>query len=259
MRTTLLASLLQVVKYNVDRKVSTVRTFELGRVFLRDEGVEDSDQTVKGLHQPMRVAAMAYGLAQPLQWASKESAVDFFDMKADLLALMHPLQPTFKAAQHPAIHPGRCAQVELNGEVIGHLGELHPKIKQAWGLAQTPVMFELDLDAVCLRGVPHFVGVDKHQDVERDIAVVVKESVLHDELMACIWASEHDGILKSACLFDVYRPKEQSTQLAQDEKSLTIRLVLNKSQSTLTEPEIEALVEHVLSALAKNVGARLRA
>ena len=259
MRTTLLASLLQVVKYNVDRKVSTVRTFELGRVFLRDEGVEDSDQTVKGLHQPMRVAAMAYGLAQPLQWASKESAVDFFDMKADLLALMHPLQPTFKAAQHPAMHPGRCAQVELNGEVIGHLGELHPKIKQAWGLAQTPVMFELDLDAVCLRGVPHFVGVDKHQDVERDIAVVVKESVLHDELMACIWASEHDGILKNACLFDVYRPKEQSTQLAQDEKSLTIRLVLNKSQSTLTEPEIEALVEHVLSALAKNVGARLRA
>ena len=120
-------------------------------------------------------------------------------------------------------------------------------------------MFELDLDAVCLRGVPHFVGVDKHQDVERDIAIVVKETVLHDELMACIWAAAHDGILKNACLFDVYRPKEQSTQLAQDEKSLTIRLVLNKAQSTLTEVEIEALVGHVLNALTQQVGARLRA
>ena len=176
-----------------------------------------------------------------------------------ILKATQSMSEAYNKKPHLRIGEGIAGKVALNGEVIGHLGELHPKIKQAWGLAQTPVMFELDLDAVCLRGVPHFVGVDKHQDVERDIAVVVKESVLHDELMACIWASEHDGILKNACLFDVYRPKEQSTQLAQDEKSLTIRLVLNKSQSTLTEPEIEALVEHVLSALAKNVGARLRA
>lgn len=258
MRTTLLASLLQVVKYNVDRKMTTIRTFELGRVFLRDEGIDDSDQTIKGLSQPMKIAAMAYGLAQPLQWASKETWVDFFDMKADLLALMHPRRPVFKAAQHPAMHPGRCAAVELKGKVIGYLGELHPKIKQAWGLVQTPVMFELDLNAVCLRDVPHFIGMDKHQDVERDIAIVVKESVLYDELMACIWSCEQDGILKNACLFDVYRPKEQSAQLALDEKSLAIRLILNKAQSTLTEPEIEAFVAKVVLALSQSVGARLR-
>jgi phenylalanyl-tRNA synthetase beta chain len=259
MRTTLLPSLLQVVKYNVDRKMSSVRAFELGRVFLRDEKVDDSDQTVKGLAQPMRIAAVAYGLSQPLQWASKETMVDYFDLKADLLALMHPLQPQFKAAQHPAMHPGRCAQVELNGHIIGHLGELHPKLKQTWGLAQTPVMFELDLQAVCLKGVPHFAGVEKHQDVERDIAIVVKETVLHDELMTCIWACQHDGILKNACLFDVYRPKEESAQLAQDEKSLAIRLILNKSEGTLTEPEIEALVDQVVKALVTHLGARLRA
>ena len=73
------------------------------------------------------------------------------------------------------MHPGRCAQVVLDGKVIGHVGELHPKWRQAYELAPAPVMFELELDAVLQRPVPEFKPVAKHQPVQRDIAVVVAE------------------------------------------------------------------------------------
>jgi phenylalanyl-tRNA synthetase beta chain len=88
-----------------------VRVFELGRVFLRDASVADTDTTVQGFHQPMRVAGLAYGGVDLLQWGRKEQAVDFFDVKGDVEALLAPLQCTLRAAEHPAMHPGRCAQV----------------------------------------------------------------------------------------------------------------------------------------------------
>ncbi len=107
MRSSLLGSLLQVLKFNLDRKAARVRVFELGRVFLRDASVENTDTTVEGFHQPMRVAALAYGAQDSLQWGSKDKAVDFYDAKGDVEALLAPLRPTFEPATHPALHPGR--------------------------------------------------------------------------------------------------------------------------------------------------------
>ncbi len=262
MRSSLLGSLIAVLKFNLDRKAQRVRLFELGRVFRKDPSVHDSDTTVAGFDQPMRVAGLAYGGVDSLQWGSAERNVDFFDIKGDVQMLLAPLQVTFKPAEHPAMHPGRCASVWQGERCIGHVGELHPKWRQGYDLAQAPLMFELALDAVLQREVPVFQSVSRHQPVERDIAVVVKEAVTHTAVVEAIRAAD-EGLLRDAVLFDVYRPKKaQEAQggggLATDEKSLAVRLTLSREDATLTEQEIEAAVKGALVSLEQRVGARLR-
>lgn len=265
MRSSLLGSLMQVLKFNVDRKAPRVRVFELGRVFLRDDSVVESDTTVKGFDQPMRVAGLAYGAAAQQQWGIQDAKVDFYDVKGDVEALLAPLKPVFEAAEHPAMHPGRCARVVLNGQAIGFVGELHPKWRQEWDLAQAPVMFELELNAVLAREVPVFQAVSKHQAVERDIAVVVKESVTHAQVMAAVAAGVQGGILRNAVLFDVFRPKKLKAgeeaapgSLAQDEKSLGVRLTLGRDDAALSDVEIDTAMQGAIAALQSQLQARLR-
>ena len=263
MRTSLLGSLLQVLKFNLDRKAQRVRVFELGRVFLRDASVRNTDATVEGFHQPMRVAGMVCGNADAPQWGRKEQGVDFFDVKGDVEALLAPRKAVFAPAAHPAMHPGRCASVLLDGVSIGFVGELHPKWRQAYDLAQAPVMFELELDAVLQRDVPAFKSVSKFHAVERDIAVLVPESASHDALLGAVWAAPTAGLLRDAALFDIYRPKASQDAVATAgtvaEKSMAVRLSLNSEDSTLTDDQIEVAVQAVLTTLKDRLGARQRA
>ena len=259
MRSSLIGSLLQVVKFNADRKADRVRVFELGRVFLRNAAVQSNDTTVEGFDQPMKVSGMAWGPLEPLNWTGKSRLVDFFDVKADVERLLAPAQAEFVAAEHPALHPGRSAQVLLNGRVIGHVGELHPRWRQAWDLPHAPVVFELDLDAVSQRSVPVAKLVAKWQAVERDIAVIVREQVTHDQLMQAIHSAETQGLLRHAVLFDVYRPKaEVAGGLAEGEKSLAVRLSLHSDEATLTDAQIDAAMGAVMASLSERVSARLR-
>lgn len=259
MRSSLLGSLLQVLKFNLDRKAPRVNVFELGRVFLRDAQVQNTDTTVAGFNQPMRVAGLAYGSRAAVNWSQGDKAVDFFDIKGDVEALLAPLQAVFAPASHPAMHPGRCASVSVGGKAIGFVGELHPQWRQGYDLAQAPLVFELELDAVLQRPVPEFKAVSKLQPVERDIAVIVQESVTHAALMAAIHGAATQGLLKGATLFDVYRPQQASASMQMGEKSLAVRLVLSSDAATLTDEEIEAAVQAVLANLQGQLGARLRA
>jgi len=263
MRSSLLGSLLQVLKFNLDRKAKRVRVFELGRVFLRDASVKNTDTTVEGFAQPMRVAGLVCGSADVLQWGRKEKDVDFFDIKGDVEALLAPRQATFVPAAHPAMHPGRCARVWLAGVAIGFVGELHPKWCQGYDLVQAPVMFELELDAVLQREVSVFKAVAKHQAVARDIAVVVDETVTHDALMAAVWAAPGCELLRAATLFDIYRAETakglDGGLVPNHEKSMALRLTLNSDEVTLTEEQIDTTVRAVVGSLASAVGARQRA
>ena len=259
MRSSLLGSLLQVLKFNLARKASRVRVFEIGRVFLRDASVPNSDTTVQGFDQPMRLAGLAYGSAEPLQWGRKETGLDFYDVKGDIEQLLAPLVPTFVAASHPAMHPGRCAQVLLDGRAIGFVGELHPQWRQAYEVTGAPVLFELALDAVLARSIPVFRGVAKFQSVQRDLAVVVADTVTHAALMAAIWAAPTAGLLRDAQLFDVYRPKVAADAPAgAGDRSLAVRLTLQGEEATLTDVQIEAAVKAVLDQLLASLGARQR-
>ena len=258
MRSSLIGSLLQVVKFNADRKAHGVRVFEIGRVFSKNASVPDSDTTVKGFDQPMRVAGMSFGNAAPVQWDVQDQAADFYDVKADVQALLAPAVPTFEVDTHPAMHPGRCAKVLLHGQAIGYVGELHPKWRQSWDLSSAPVMFELNLDAVTERAVPVALAVERFPNVERDIAVIVKEHIAHDQVIAAVHAASTQGWLRHAVLFDVYRTKTANASMAADEKSLAIRLTLNSHEATLNDAQIDQAVQAVVAQLAQQFSARLR-
>ncbi len=259
MRSSLLGSLLHVLRHNLDRKADRVRVFELGRVFLRDASVPTTDTTVRGVRQPMRVAGLAFGPADGLHW-SREGAggVDFFDAKGDVQALLAPLQAQFVAAAHPALHPGRCAEVRLDGVSVGFVGELHPRWRQAWDLPAAPVLFELDLDAVLARRLPAFQPVPKAQFVERDIAVIVQDAVSHDAVMAAVRSADTGGLLQDARLFDLYKPQQAAAGMAAGEKSLAVRLTLGDPAVTLTDEQIDGAMRAVVDRLADQVGSRLR-
>ena len=259
MRSSLLGSLLQVLKFNLDRKAPRVNVFELGRVFLRDAQSQNTDTTVAGFDQPMRVAGLAYGPRAALNWDQPAKTVDFFDVKGDIEALLAPLKASFAPAEHPAMHPGRCASISVAGQLIGYVGELHPKWRQGYELAQAPLLFELALDAVLQRPLPVFETVSKLQPVERDIAVIVPERVTHAALMAAIDQAPTESLLKGAVLFDVYRPLAGNTTMQLGEKSLAVRLQLSSPNATLTDAQIETVVQSVVSHLQTTLQARLRA
>lgn len=259
MRSSLIASLLNVAKFNLDRKADRLCVFEIGRVFLRNASVPDSDTTVAGFDQPQRVAGLVYGSSSPLSWQGKSAGFDFFDVKGHVETLMAPRPVEFQVAQHPALHPGRCASVMLDGRSIGYVGELHPLWRQSWGLNAVPILFELELDAVIARDVPVFASFSKHQAVERDIAVWVSESVTHADVMNALQTAPHQGLLKHAVMFDIYRPGKPDVSAPTLEKSIAIRLTLQRDDAGLNEQDIEAAVAMLLDSLTQRTGARLRA
>ena len=262
MRSVLIGSLIGVLRSNLSRKSTRVRVFELGRVFMRDASVTDGDLTVAGVHQPTRVAGLAYGAVDTPQWGRKERGVDFYDAKGDVEALLAPRVPRFVPATHAAMHPGRCAAVMLGDRLIGHVGELHPRWRQAYELPTfqglAPVLFELDLDAVLDRPAPEFKPVSKQQPVSRDLALVVKDEVTHDALIAALQA-DPAGLVRSATLFDVYKPAVVVAGMTAGERSMAVRLELLDFEATLTEDRIEGAVAQAVARVAQALGGRLRA
>jgi phenylalanyl-tRNA synthetase beta chain len=261
MRSSLMGSLVQALRNNLARKASRVRVFEIGRVFMRDAAATDGPLGVAGVNQPMRVGGLAWGAALPLQWGTKEQGTDFFDMKGDLEVLLAPQQPVFTAAEHPALHPGRCASIALDGRVVGFVGELHPKWRQAYEIpafqGQAPVLFELELAAVLAQPLPVFTPLSRQQAVQRDVALVVRDEIGHDALMAAL-QQDPQGLVRSARLFDIYKPAAPVAGLQAGERSLAVRLELRDDENTLTDERIDATVAAAVTRATQAVGARLR-
>jgi phenylalanyl-tRNA synthetase beta chain len=258
MRSSLVGSLVGALRLNLSRKQARVRIFEVGRVFRRDPGAPDSGDSVAGVDQPVHVGALAYGSAEPLQWGAKERAVDFFDAKGDLEALLAPAPIELVPAPHPALHPGRSARVRVGGRDAGFIGELHPRWRQAYELPAAPVLFELDMAALREGALPAFAPLPRQQSAWRDIAVVAGEHVSHDALMQGIGAVP-GGLVRSARLFDIYKPREPGAGIGPGERSLAIRLEIRDDAGTLTDERIDAVVADVLARLHERLGTRLRA
>ncbi len=257
MRSSLIGSLVEVLRVNVGRKATRVRVFELGKVYLRDPGAAKGELAVDGIRQPLRLAGLAFGPADPVQWGVAERAVDFFDVKGDLESLFLPAAARFVPAPHPALHPGRSAALELGGVRIGWFGELHPRWRQAYDVAGAPIVFEIDADALLDRALPVFAPLPRQQPAWRDLAVVAGRDVSHAALMEVIETGGGAGV-RSATLFDIYEPKSAGAGIGDGERSLAVRLELRDDVQTLTDERIVALVAGVLQALAQRLGVRLR-
>ena len=263
MRSTLIGGLLDKVRYNLNRKASRVRMFEVGRVFHRDASVADGGLSIAGYAQPMMAGGIAYGPAKEEQWGVQTRAVDFFDVKGDVESLLWPLQARFERVEHPALHPGRSARVVLNGRAIGWIGELHPRWLQKYDLPTAPVVWELELDAITAVGLPKYREVPRVPAVTRDIALVVRQDVavqdLVDTFEKTAVGTPWQRYLQGVVLFDEFRPKAATAAIGAQEKSLAFRITLQDTDSTLQDDIVEAATQQLIRAAGDAFGARLRA
>lgn len=261
MRSSMIGGLLDNVVHNVHHKQTRVRVFEIGRVFARDSSVHDGDLTVAGVSQPQRLAGMAWGPALEEQWGVPVRAVDFYDVKKDLESLLgnraHQLRCI--ADSHPALHPGRSARLQLQGQDIGWLGELHPRWAQEHDLTQAPVVFEVDLDAISVADMPALTELSRQPVVIRDLAVWADVAISYDDLLtvldSAIAADSSLAIVKDIKLFDVWRDQKDGST----EKSMALRFWLQNPSATLDDATVERCMAALLQALVTAHGVRARA
>jgi phenylalanyl-tRNA synthetase beta chain len=246
MRTSLLPGLLQAALYNMNRQQQRVRLFETGLVFRDVDGVTE---------QPERIAGIAVGQAQPVQWGERARDIDFYDVKADVAALFGPIAASvqYSASTHPVLHPGQCAELRIGEVVIGVIGHLHPELIRAQKLSAAAVAFELDLQAVLAGEIPAFAAFSRQPTVLRDLSIVVAESISADQVLNCVGQAGGD-VLKNLVLFDVYRGEG----IDSGHKSLALSLTFQAPSRTLDETEVETSVTTILHSLAKHLGGALR-
>ena len=245
MRSSLIGSLVDCVTFNVSRQQARVRVFEIARCFI---GSADGVAA-----QPMRVGGIAYGSVVPEQWGIARRECDFHDVKSDVEALLGTRPARFEAAPHPAFHPGRSARVVRAGEDIGWIGELHPRWQRKYDLPGAPVMFELDLAAVLSGSIPAPIEVSRFPAVRRDLSAEFDESLTHDEILGGLWQAA-PPIVSDIMLFDVFR----GTGVGKGKKSLAFRVLLQDTEKTLTDGDVDSAVSKLRHVLQQRFRAKLR-
>lgn len=248
MRTTLWPGLIKAVLHNQNRQQMRVRLFETGLRFL--PGAD-------GLKQQMMLAGVATGSALPEMWCHTKNALDYFDIKGNLESLFALAGASatveFKAASHPALHPGQSAAIRVDGNEAGWLGKLHPQLQEELGLTGAVFVFELALDALGEGALPRFRELSRFPEVRRDLAVIVAEAITASSLIAAV--REAAGAeLRECTLFDVY----QGAGVAEGHRSVALAMVWQHPERTLLDEEIQARVEAVLELLKMRFRVSLR-
>jgi phenylalanyl-tRNA synthetase beta chain len=270
MRSSLMGSLVAALKHNLNRKVSRARLFEIARVFMRDDAISDGPLSVRGVAQPICIGGLAYGPNDDEQWGVPGREVDYYDVKGDVEQLLTHASPRFVPADHPALHPGRGAYIELDGRIAGYVGELHPRWLQKYELPKPPVTFEIDLAPLLLRPLVQYREVPKFQPILRDISISVDDAIpvqlIEDTVRSLSRSDYRLSALREFRLFDVYRPRPDSSKVAgasanallNKEKSLAFRVVLQDTDRPLNDNDVDAAIGAIVEALEQRCGARLR-
>ena len=247
MRTTLWCGLLKAALYNTNRQQNRVRFFETGLRFLKIDGET---------HQQKMLAGLVLGDAYSEQWGEKARKVDFFDIKADILAIfaLTGCEVQFLSAQQSALHPGQTAEIlSPGGKKIGWLGMLHPNLEKQLGFDTQVFLFELDQNLLINKRIPVFKALSKYPSVRRDLALIVKEDVVASEIIHCI-KSSGEPTLKDAIIFDIYRGKG----VEEGSKSVALSLIMQDDTQTLTDSDVDTIVSRLLTLLTNEKNAKLR-
>jgi phenylalanyl-tRNA synthetase beta chain len=208
---------------------------------------------VPGFRQPWKIAGLAAGSVRPEQWGEATRAVDFFDVKADVEALIAPRVARFERVNHPALHPGRAAAVIVDDQTIGVLGEIHPQWVQQYELQAAPVVFELELAPLLAASLPRYSPLSRFPAVVRDLALVVADEVPVAALLGGLRAAA-PALVSGLELFDVYAGKG----VEQGQKSLAFRVVMQDTEKTLADSEVESVMRFLTDFAAEKFSARLR-
>ena len=250
MRVSLWPGLLRAALENQHRQQDRIRLCEHGTRFAGSGAQALEVQSLAGI---------ACGSRLPEQWGLGPEArvpVDFYDVKADVMALLRTTGDAdafrFEPAVHPALHPGRSARVLRRGAAIGWIGELHPKLVASIDFTYPPVLFELDVAGIPTR-VPRYQEVSRFPQVRRDLAVVVDEAVTLSSLTERVTLAT-SNLLRELRVFDVYR----GPGLEQGRKSVALGLIFQDISRTLTDDDVERLMASVVADLRENLNARIR-
>jgi len=248
MRTTLWAGLLKTASYNLNRQQDRLRLFETGLNFIK-AGAE--------LRQEAHIGGLICGGVAEESWFGKVRSVDFYDIKADveaLLALSGGTNTyTFEAGEHKALHPGQTAVVKCGDKVIGHVGALHPSVQKELDINQKVFLFELVLPEIRRGSLPQFKELSKYPEVRRDFAVIVDENIPAQAILKNVYETA-GSLLTSLVLFDVY----QGDNLEAGKKSIAFGITLQDSVRTLQDEDINPLLEKVVSSLKETFNVTLR-
>ena len=247
MRTGLWTGLLDAALKNLNRQQNRVRLFEAGLRFTRSEGE---------IVQKKSFASLALGSVREEQWGEQSRPVDFFDIKSDVEAILrlagHENSTSFVSNKHPALHPGQSAEMLLDGQHLGWLGMLHPKLEKELGFETRVFLFELDQNQLLKRNIPAFKALSKFPQVRRDIAIIVEEHVTAADLSP--FAQSVSQLIRQVLVFDVY----QGTGIENGKKSVALGLVLQDDDETLTDARVDNVLALVLKGLEERFNATLR-
>lgn len=249
MRSSLIGGLVNTLTYNLKRRTDRVRIFEIGRCF---HPTQDKN-AIAGFHQPQRLAALCAGTAHPVQWGEKSRPVDFYDIKADLEAMLPNRSLRFEKHAHPALHPGRSARVILDGQSIGILGELHPAQVQKYELGTPPVVFEIDLAPLTEHPLPNYQPVSRFPSVERDLALLVAQEQAVQPLLDALRQGA-SPLIRHIELFDLYQGKA----IDENKKSLAFRVVMQDTAGTLADAVVDGAIQELLAIATQKFNAALR-
>jgi phenylalanyl-tRNA synthetase beta chain len=264
MRTNLLAGLVGALQHNLSRKQQNISLFEIGLCF---ERVERSLP-----RQRLKVAGLLTGEAQPNHWDSHaRRAIDFYDIKSDVECLLRAFHYNdedfvFRAivpdaeehAEACVFHPKRCAAVYLNGILLGYVGELHPQIRQKLEIKQPVCLFQLDITIMSCKIQQRFTPISKFPAIERDLALVLSKEILwqqvKDQIKASAAEAELSELLQAVNIFDIYC----GDKIEQGKQSIALRLRFQHLSRTLTDVEIDNLLQKIIKDLEKKFNAFLR-
>ncbi len=248
MRGSMWSGLVTSAAANVARQQERVRLFEIGRSFHGSPGSH------REIH---RVAGLAVGPAVPEQWGTKARPLDFFDIKADVSALLElagdACRHTYEPLEHPALQVGQSARVLRDGVEIGVLGKLHPSLAKRFEIKRDVYLFEINADLALVAGVPAAKPVSRYPAIRRDIAVVVDEKVSAAAIVDAV-ASTAPALIRDVKIFDVY----QGPGIEAGLKSIALGLILQETSRTLTDVDADTVTSSAVRKLQQDFAAELR-
>ena len=247
MRVSLWPGLARALTHNLKRQQDRVRLFETGLRFR---------ETSKGTEQIAMVSGIATGSRLPEAWYENGEVLDFFDVKGDVeqvLSLVKGVEFDFLPGRHTALHPGQSARIERNGKLVGYIGALHPSLARQLDIKQPTFLFELRLDRIVKTQLPAFTALSRYPGSTRDLAVVVDEETPVADLMNSVREMAGED-LESLTLFDIYRGKGIDSQ----RKSVALGLTWQNPSRTLTDEEVNSLMDSIINTLQTRFDAALR-
>jgi len=254
MRTTMWVGLLSALKHNVNRQQNRVRLFETGLCF-RPQGSDSKTINVDEIAQEPMFAGVICGDIHHEQWAEQPQKVDFFDIKADVEALLaySAADTVFEAAEHSALHPGQSACIKQNDEIVGWVGALHPQTQKALDIDPRVYVFEIKQSAIARNRIPAFEALSRFPEVRRDLAILVDEAIPVADILSVINETASD-LVKETQLFDIYQGKG----VDEGTKSVAFGLILQEFSRTLTDTEVDSEIDNIVSTLNQQFAATLR-